>query len=108
VSAPVRELVAERPGAANQQARRSQRLVAFLGLSLLVWVALYVVIQPASDLVTRRLLGLDPSTHLGSAIAFFLFEVPKVLLLLLLVVFVVGVVRSFLLSPNAIKELIAK
>ena len=63
--------------------------------ALLAWITLYRVIEPAADLVTRRILRLDLATHLGSAVAFFLFEVPKVLLLLVLVVFGVGVVRSF-------------
>ena len=74
---------------------RSLRLHGLLGLALGLWVALYLVIQPAANLLTHRILGLDPATHLGSAVAFFLFEVPKVLLLLVLVVFGVGVVRSF-------------
>jgi hypothetical protein len=74
---------------------RSVRLYGLLGIALGLWVALYLVIQPAANLLTHRVLGLDPATHLGSAVAFFLFEVPKVLLLLVLVVFGVGVVRSF-------------
>jgi uncharacterized membrane protein YraQ (UPF0718 family) len=73
----------------------SFRLYVLLAIGLGLWVALYLVIQPAADLLTHRVLGLDPATHLGSAVAFFLFEVPKVLLLLVLVVFGVGVVRSF-------------
>lgn len=64
-------------------------------MGLLLWIAAYRAIQPASELVTVRVLRLDPATHLGAAVAFFLFEVPKVLLLLVLVVFGVGVVRSF-------------
>ena len=71
------------------------RLYGLLALAFALWVALYLVIQPAAHLLTQRVLGLDPATHLGSAVAFFLFEVPKVLLLLVLVVFGVGVVRSF-------------
>ncbi len=74
---------------------RSVRLYGLLGTALGLWVALYLVIEPAANLLTHRVLGLDPATPLGSAVAFFLFEVPKVLLLLVLVVFGVGVVRSF-------------
>ncbi len=74
---------------------RSVRPYGLLGIALGLWVALYLVIQPVASLLTHQVLGLDPATHLGSAVAFFLFEVPKVLLLLVLVVFGVGVVRSF-------------
>ena len=94
MSAPARELAARQPSAPSGL-RRSQRLLTILFLALAAWVAAYIAIQPVSDLVTRRLLHLDPATHLGSAVAFFLFEVPKVLLLLVFVVFGVGVVRSY-------------
>ena len=94
MSLPAREIAARQPSAPSG-VRRSQRLLTILVVALAAWVASYLAIQPVSDLVTRRLLRLDPATHLGSAVAFFLFEVPKVLLLLVLVVFGVGVVRSF-------------
>ncbi|MGE3273872.1 MAG: permease [Vicinamibacterales bacterium] len=44
---------------------------------------------------TYRVLGLEPGTRLGAAVAFFLYDVPKVFLLLVTVVFVVGVIRSW-------------
>lgn len=75
--------------------RGRARLYGALGAALVLWYALYRLIEPGAELVTRRLLRLDPATHLGAAVAFFLFEVPKVLLLLVLVVFAVGVVRSY-------------
>ncbi len=50
---------------------------------------------PASDWVTYGLLRLAPDSHLGAAVRFFVFEVPKVLLLLTFVVFGVGILRSF-------------
>ncbi len=85
---------------------RSVRLYGLLGIALGLWVALYLVIQPAANLLTHRVLGLDPATHLGSAVAFFLFEVPKVLLLLVLVVFGVGVVRSFF-TPERTRDILS-
>lgn len=66
-----------------------------VGAGLLVWWALYRVLQPAADLITSGLLGLSGESHLGGSVNFFVFEVPKVLLLLILVVFGVGIVRSF-------------
>jgi uncharacterized protein len=70
-------------------------LVALLVLGLAAWTALYLVVQPLSEWVTFRLLGLSPASHLGESVAFFLYDTPKVLLLLVLIVFAVGVVRSF-------------
>ena len=45
--------------------------------------------------LTFRVLGLAAESHLGQSVAFFLYDAPKVLLLLVLIVFVVGIVRSF-------------
>jgi hypothetical protein len=63
--------------------------------ALSAWWALYVALQPAAEYFSRELLRLEPKTHLGSAVEFFVYEAPKVLMLLTLVVFGVGVVRSF-------------
>lgn len=40
-------------------------------------------------------MGLSEKSHLGHAVEFFLYDAPKVMLLLTLVVFVIGVIRSF-------------
>jgi uncharacterized membrane protein YraQ (UPF0718 family) len=68
---------------------------AILVLSLGLWVAIYTQLQPLAQWLTYSALGLRSGSHLSSAVEFFIFETPKVLLLLTLVVFGVGVVRSF-------------
>jgi uncharacterized membrane protein YraQ (UPF0718 family) len=50
---------------------------------------------PFADWVTYDVLRLVPDSRLGDAVRFFLFETPKVLILLTLVVFGVGIIRSF-------------
>ena len=45
-------------------------------------------------------------SHLGEAVGFFIYETPKVLMLLTLVVFAMGVVRSFF-SPERTRALLA-
>ena len=62
--------------------------------AVLVWAALYSQLIPFSDWAVS-LLPIDAETHLGQSLAFFLYDTPKVLLLLTLVVFAMGVVRSF-------------
>ena len=52
-------------------------------------------LAPFADWVSFGLLRLDPDSRLGAAVRFFVFEAPKVLLLLTMVVFVMGIVRSF-------------
>ncbi len=73
----------------------SARRWAWITLGLVLWALLYGALRPAADWITRRLLGASEATHLGRSVAFFLFEAPKVLMLLVLVVFGVGVVRTF-------------
>lgn len=52
------------------------------------------------------LIGVEKGTRLGEAVCFFLYEVPKVLMLLVLVVFTVGIVRSFF-TPERTRLLLA-
>jgi uncharacterized membrane protein YraQ (UPF0718 family) len=53
-------------------------------------------------------LTLSPGEQLTSALEFFLYEAPKVLMLLILVVFAVGVVRSFFTAERARRVLSGK
>lgn len=77
------------------------------GLAFLAfWVGLYEAIGPAAESLTYALFGLSRGSSLALAVAFFLYEVPKVLLLLVLVVFVVGVVRSFF-TPERTRRFLA-
>ncbi|MDA3937104.1 MAG: permease [Actinomycetota bacterium] len=45
--------------------------------------------------LTFDLIGLAPESHLGEAVAFFLYDVPKILLMLAVIVYAVAIIRSF-------------
>ena len=70
-----------------------------------LWLLLYLNLEKITDLLLFSLLGLTPKTHLTDAIWFFVFEVPKVLLLLTLIVFVVGIIRSYF-SPERTRKIL--
>jgi uncharacterized membrane protein YraQ (UPF0718 family) len=70
------------------------------------WVLVYLNLKAFSLWFTYRLLGLAQGHHLSSAVEFFVFEAPKVLLLLAVVVFGVGVVRSFF-TPEHTRRMLA-
>jgi len=74
---------------------RTLRTALLLAASLAAWTAAYLVLQPLSEWLSYGALGLARGSHLGEAAAFFLYDTPKVLLLLVLIVFLVGIVRSF-------------
>lgn len=75
-------------------------------LALAAWVGVYSQLLPIAEWVTATVLGLDLHSHLGEAVRFFLYDTPKVLLLLALIVFFVGIVRSFF-TPERTRKLLA-
>lgn len=77
------------------------RTVASLGAAFLLWIAAYAAIQPISEWLTFDLFGLARTSHLGQSVAFFVYDAPKVLLLLTLIVFGVGIVQSFFTAERA-------
>ena len=65
-------------------------LLAALG----VWIAAYACLTPFADVVVSAA-GLDANSRLGAAVHFFAYDTPKVLLLLTGVIFVMGVIHTF-------------
>lgn len=76
-----------------------------LGAALVLWGALYRQLAPAAEALTA-LLPIDRHSATGEAIAFFLYDVPKVMMLLTLIVFAMGVVRSWF-APERTRALLA-
>lgn len=76
-------------------------LIAFV----VVWGLVYRQLIPFSELVTS-LVPVERHSHTGEAIAFFFYDVPKVMMLLTLIVFGMGVVRSYF-SPERTRALLA-
>ena len=57
------------------------------------------------NVIAYKLLGLDPQSHLGSAVQFFFWDVFKILFLLTVIVFGVAIIRSFF-SPERSRKLL--
>ncbi len=92
--------------AGSAGARAALRRAGVAAAALAAWALVYWRLAPAAAWVTASLLGLPRRSPLGSAVEFFLYETPKVLLLLTLVVFGVGVVRSFF-TPERTRRVLA-
>lgn len=60
-----------------------------------VWWIAWQNLLGVADWLTYTLIGLAPGSHLGEAVAFFLYDVPKILLLLSGMIFVVSTARTF-------------
>jgi hypothetical protein len=87
------------------RAPASLRLAAVV-VAAAAWVAAYRTLPAAASRLTYGVVGLAPGTHLASAVEFFLYEAPKVLMLLVVVVFGVGIVRSFF-TPERTRRVLA-
>jgi len=72
-------------------------------LLLPVWYIIYHFLKPATDWLIDDVFGMTAGSHLTEALRFFIFEVPKVLLLLTLIIFLVGIVRSYF-SPEKTRK----
>ncbi len=75
-------------------------------VALVAWYGLYASLAPAAHWFTYSLLHLEKGKHFSLAVEFFVFETPKVLMLLVLVVFGVGVIRSFF-TPNRTRRILS-
>ena len=78
--------------------------VGMIAILLPLWVLLYISLQSITDSIVH-LTGLSSGNHLTEAFRFFVFEVPKVLLLLTLIVFLVGIIRSYF-SPERTRKIL--
>lgn len=79
--------------------------IIILASFLLIWILLYLNLNAITDFIVYQIIGLERDTHLTNAIWFFIFEVPKVLMLLVLVVFGVGIIRSYF-SPERTRKML--
>jgi uncharacterized membrane protein YraQ (UPF0718 family) len=68
-----------------------------------VFVLLYLSLETGTNYLVYSLLAMDRISHLTEAVRFFVFEVPKVLLLLTAIVFIVGIIRSYF-SPEKTRK----
>ena len=67
----------------------------------IVWVIVWGQLQNLADWFTYRLIGLQPESHIGTSINFFFYDVPKILMLLTAMIFLVTLVRSFFSAEQA-------
>jgi len=84
------------------------RLTALGLLGLVFWYLIYGQLEPFSYFFSYTLLGIERGSHLGEAVQFFVYDTPKVMMLLTLIVFVIGMLRSFFTQERTRKYLAGK
>ncbi len=75
-------------------------------IALSAWLLVYTHLLDFARLLTYSVLGIRKGTHLGSAVEFFFYDTPKVMMLLVLVVFGVGMIRSFF-TPERTRRILS-
>ncbi|HVP21718.1 MAG TPA: permease [Anaerolineaceae bacterium] len=89
----------------NPSIRRDGKMYGVLILLGLGWLAVYNIIQPLADWIAYGALNLGRGSHLGDAVSFFLYDVPKILLLLSGMIFLISILRTFF-SPDRTRSLL--
>lgn len=89
---------------AEQRRPVSSVLIGMLGA--VVWVVVYWNLESFSSWLSYDVFGLAAESRLGAAVQFFVYEAPKVLMLLLVVVFGVGIIRTFF-TPERTRRFLA-
>jgi len=73
-----------------------------------IWLLIYSNLQRVTDWLVDTVFGMEKGTHLTESVRFFIFELPKVLLLLTLIIFFVGIIRSYFSAERTRKMLEGK
>ena len=76
-----------------------------LAVVAVVWWAAYSVLLPATQWLTYDVMRLAHGSHLGESVAFFIYDVPKILLLLSGMIFLISIIRTFF-SPERTRALL--
>lgn len=83
----------------------NKHIFALLTIALGTWLIAYNVIQPFANWISYSVIGLARDSRSGTSVAFFLYDVPKILLLLSGMVFLISIVRTFF-SPERTRVLL--
>jgi uncharacterized membrane protein YraQ (UPF0718 family) len=76
-----------------------------LFLILPVWFALYHYLPLITNWWVDDVLGMKKGGHFTESFRFFIYEVPKVLLLLILIIFIMGIIRTYF-SPEQTRRML--
>ncbi len=97
------------PNFESAPTRKTSQLFRYVGFGVIgmtCWWFASLQLARFANWVTYSILPLERGSHLGSSVEFFVYESPKVLMLLTLVVFGVGIVRTFF-TPESTRRMLS-
>jgi uncharacterized membrane protein YraQ (UPF0718 family) len=80
--------------------------IAVFIAALIAWWLVYQSLPQIAHYLTYSLFGLAEGSHLAAAVEFFIYDTPKVLMLLAIVVFGVGIINTFF-TPERTRRILA-
>ncbi len=80
--------------------------VAAAVVAIYLWWFIYGKLASVAAWFTYGLFNIEKGSHLGASVEFFFYDTPKVMMLLFLVVFGVGIIRSFF-TPEKTRALLS-
>ena len=89
----------------NSNTTSTKRLFVLAAFVVVAWLIAYNLIEPLANWLTYTAFGFGQDSGLGASLAFFLYDVPKILLLLSGMVFIISIVRTFF-SPERTRTLL--
>jgi len=69
--------------------------IIYISILVVAWVVFYKYLSPITDFIIDDIFRLEAGKHFTETLRFFIFEVPKVFLLLILIIFIVGIIRTY-------------
>lgn len=85
---------------------KSHKKIIIASLLLIVWVLIYMNLGLFSDWLVYDVFCMSAGARITEAVRFFIFDFPKVLLLLILISFAVGIIRSYF-TPDKTRRALA-
>ena len=85
----------------NGDKKKIHYCIPFLLIPFAVFI--YIFLERGVDFIVYGILNLDKNSHQTESIRFFLYDTPKVFILLTVIVFVVGIIRSYF-SPEKTRK----
>jgi len=86
----------------NQSLRKQ---ITWISITLVGWILLYLYLEKIARWITYDLLSMQEGSKLGESVLFFLYDTPKIFMLLVLIIFVIGIIRTYL-TPEKTKTIL--
>ncbi len=89
----------------NSNTVSTKRIFVLVAILIVAWLIAYNLIGPLANWLTYSALGFEQDSGFGASLAFFLYDVPKIMLLLSGMIFVISIIRTFF-SPERTRALL--